>query len=54
MEGEAIVADDHGMPGIGPAGEADDDVEVLGEQIDDLALALVAPLKAADTGITQR
>jgi hypothetical protein len=39
-----------GMPGIGPAVVADDDIMLLGEKIDDLALGFVAPLQADNTG----
>ena len=41
------VADDR-VAGVVAALEADDDVGVLGEQVDDLALALIAPLGADD------
>ena len=34
------------MPGVGPALIADDDVVLFGEQVDDLALGLVAPLQS--------
>ncbi len=40
------IADDQGMPGIGAALKADDDIGPLGQPVDDLALALVAPLGA--------
>ena len=43
------VADDR-VAGVVAALEADDDVGLLGEQVDDLALALVAPLGADDHG----
>ena len=46
---EGLAADDHGMAGVGPALVADDDVVLLGEQIDDLPLGLVAPLQSDDT-----
>ncbi len=39
-----------GVPGVVAALEADDDVGVLGEEIDDLPLAFVAPLSADDDG----
>ena len=41
-----LVADDERMAGIVAALEADDDVRLEREPIDDLALALVAPLGA--------
>ena len=37
-------------PAFGPALVAAHDVRLLGEQVDDLALALVAPLRADDDG----
>ena len=40
----------HGVPGVVAALVAGDDGERLGEQVDDLALALVAPLGADDDG----
>ena len=47
---EGLAAGDDGMAGIGPALVADDDIVLLGEQIDDLALGLVAPLQSDNTG----
>ena len=41
-----LVADDQRVAGIVPALEAHDHVGALGEPVDDLALALVAPLRA--------
>ena len=38
------AVDDQGVAGIMAALEADDDVGLLGEPVDDLALAFVAPL----------
>ena len=46
LEGAAIV--DHSMAGIVAAAVADHHVRLLGEQIDDPALAFVAPLPADD------
>jgi hypothetical protein len=43
-----LVADDDRVAGVRAALVAADDVGVLGEQVDDLALALVAPLRAHD------
>ena len=37
-------------PAFGPAVVAADEIRVAGEQVDDLALALVAPLRADDHG----
>ena len=48
LEGLA-VADDR-MTGVRPALVPADDVGVLGEQVDDLALAFVTPLRADDHG----
>jgi hypothetical protein len=45
-----LVADDDRVPGVRAALVAADDVGVLGEQVDDLALPLVAPLGADDHG----
>ena len=49
--GVFFAADADGVPGVGAAAVADDDVGVLGQEVDDLALALVAPLEADDGGI---
>jgi hypothetical protein len=43
------VGDDR-VPGVRPALVAAHDVRLLGEQVDDLALALVTPLRADDHG----
>ena len=43
LEGLAVA--DDGMPGVGAALVADDDIVLLGQQVDDLALGLVAPLQ---------
>ncbi len=45
---ERLAVGDDGVPGVGPAVVADDEVELVAEQIDDLALGLVAPLQADD------
>src|SRR5207248_341023 len=45
-----LVADDDRMPGVRPALIAADHVRVLREQVDDLALPLVAPLRPDDDG----
>ncbi len=44
LEDEFPLANDHSMPGVMPPLIAGDDVELLAEQVDDLAFALVAPL----------
>lgn len=46
---EGLAAGDDGVAGVGPALVADDDIVVLREQIDDLALGLIAPLQTDDT-----
>ena len=51
---EGAIAVDDGMAGVGAAVVADDEVVAVGEQIDDLALGLVAPLQADDTGAGER
>ncbi len=50
LEGVTLVADDDGVPGVVPALVAHDVRVLLGEQVDDLRLALVAPLGADDDG----
>ena len=47
---ERLVADDDRVPGVRPALVAADHIRALREQVDDLALALVAPLRADDDG----
>ena len=51
---EGAVAVDDGVAGVGAAVVADHEVVLVGEQIDDLALGLVAPLQADDTGAGHR
>ena len=46
---ESAAAPDDRVPGVGPAVVADDEVVVVGEEVDDLALGLVAPLEANHT-----
>jgi hypothetical protein len=48
VELERLVAVHDGVPGVIAALVARDDLEALGEQVDDLALPLVAPLGADD------
>ncbi len=45
-----LLADDDGVAGVRPTLVAADEVGVLGEEVDDLPLALVAPLRADDHG----
>src|SRR5439155_17964875 len=47
---ERLAVDDDRVPGIGAALEAAHDVRLLREQVDDLALSLVAPLRPDDDG----
>src|SRR5258708_7823268 len=42
---------DDGVPGVVPALAADDDVRLRGENVDDLALAFIAPLRANQNGV---
>ena len=50
LQGVALAADDDGVPGVVPALVAHDVAVLLGEQVDDLGLALVAPLGPDDDG----
>ena len=45
-----LVVDDDGVAGVRPALVAADQIGLLREQVDDLALPLVAPLRADDDG----
>src|SRR5262249_17140224 len=47
---ERLPAANDGVAGVGPAVVADHEVVLVGEEIDDFSLGLVAPLKADDTG----
>ena len=48
-----IVADNEGVPSIMSALEADHHIGLGGEPVDDLALALIAPLRADDGDVAQ-
>ena len=48
LEDVFLLADEDGVAGIVPALIARDDIELLGEEIDDLPFTLVAPLGAQD------
>ena len=50
LEGVALTADHDGVAGVVAALVAHDVAVLLGEQVDDLGLALVAPLGADDDG----
>ena len=52
LEDELLIADAHRMAGVMAALVARHDIEVRGEQIDDLPLAFVAPLGAQDDNIS--
>ena len=45
---QLLAADHERVAGIRPAAVADDDVGPLGEQVDDLALAFISPLRSDD------
>ena len=47
---ERLAGDDHRVAGVRPTLVAADDVRLLREQVDDLALAFVAPLRTDDDG----
>ena len=46
LQSERLTADDDRVPGVVPALVADDDLHLLGDEVGELALALVAPLRA--------
>ena len=48
VERVLLAVDDHGVPRVGAAVEAGHDVVILGKDISELALALIAPLPAED------
>ena len=50
LEGERLAVDDDGVTGVVAALVADDDLHLLGDEVGELALALVAPLGADDDG----
>src|SRR5258708_37533147 len=54
MDGETALLVDHGMPGVRAAMTADNEIGVTREQVDDLALALVAPMPADDRSYRHR
>jgi hypothetical protein len=51
MQGESAVSYDNRMAGIGAAVVTDDDIAVLGQNINNLAFALIAPLQSYNTTI---
>jgi len=58
MQGEAPVADADGVARVRPPAVARHDVHALGQKIDDLSFAFIAPLRAdhdeTGHGISQR
>ena len=44
LQDKLLAVDDHGVAGVVAAGVAGDDVELFAEDVDDLALAFIAPL----------
>ena len=48
MQRKAAIVVDNGVAGVRSALEADDHIGLLGQQIGDLALSLVAPVRAYD------
>lgn len=54
MKHERATVIDHGVPGIGPALITHDGIDVAGQDIHDLALAFVAPLRPDDYEISHR
>jgi hypothetical protein len=51
MEDRFLAVHDKSMAGVVAALEADDDVGLVGEEVDDLAFAFVAPLGADDCDV---
>ena len=51
MERERLISHADRVPGVGPAVEPDDYIERRDEEIDDLALALVAPAQSNDARV---
>ena len=51
MEDIFFALGDHGVPGVVSALTANDEVRFFGQEIDNLALAFVAPVEAANDGV---
>ena len=51
MEDGLLAVDHQRVAGVVAALKADDDIGVVGKQIDDLALTLVTPLRADDCDV---
>ena len=45
VRGVLLAVDADGVAGVGAAAVADDDLRLFGEEVDDLALAFIAPLE---------
>src|SRR5438132_897400 len=54
VDGETPLLVDHGVARVGTAMAADNEVRITGEQVDDFALALVAPMPADDRSYRHR
>ena len=54
MDRVFLIADDHGVAGVGAAVVADNDIVLRREEIDNFALALIAPLQADHGGVRAR
>jgi hypothetical protein len=52
MENELVVANDHRMTGVGAALVTHDEIGALREDIDDLALPLIPPLRSHNHNAT--
>ena len=50
LQDKLLAVDDDGVAGVVAAGVAGDDVELFAEDVDDLALAFIAPLGSKDDG----
>ena len=48
LQDELFAGDDDGVAGVVATGVAGDDVELLRQDVDDLAFAFIAPLGAED------
>jgi hypothetical protein len=51
MQSEFGITDDNGVAGVGPAGIADDDISLFGENVNDFTLTFIAPLQSYDTSV---
>jgi hypothetical protein len=51
MQDEFLVTDDDGVAGVVSSLSANDEVRALGQEVDNLALAFIAPLEAVYDGV---